>query len=866
MFIALRSFGGEQPRKSRRTLSVTGAQKAEQCNLWNDKLRPWYAPRLETRLSLADVRSVYRYTEGGYWFYWQTDVDVVRGPIAEDNNQRIYYTGDGAPKVTTISLATGVADTTVTSATAPGALQLIVASVTGFSVDSKVVIKSTVAGARGEGAVIKAIDTGTQTLTFYNPLVIATGIGFEVREAASNVYPIAFYDLGVPIPATALTASNQGSTGTVVAIDSDNLAVVEYEGPNDNLIADIVSPVNGSPIEIIASMTITGIAKVVQTVDIRTILYRDRGTALEEIVFEETRSFTVQGYRVIPGRFNPNIGEPDDPVYVPGEAFRLVTLVGESIVDQGTVVGDTPTYELVVEDEVIHDEDNGEGVVKAYVSSLDVRYFEAVSVELNDTSNLQPGDRIQFTGVEGDGTLSSINGVPLEILLINEDTNEVQVETDARGVYDNMTPGVWRQVFDVEDLVARTYVYTFVAQIGQKEMEGPPSPASSIINVGDGQTVNLSNIVNPETLVDGRPYTKVRIYRTEPGSANTDFLFVGEIDVPNTTFVDNKRATELGEVIVSTDWIPPPADLQGLVELPDGGMAGFRENELWFAEPYQPHAWPVKYVRVTQDKIVGLGVFGSSMLIATEGRPYIMIGIQEPTVGSLEETEVLQPCLSKRGLVDMGYAVVYPSPDGLVMVQSGSAQVITESLVTTREWNEQFAPSTMVAARYDDRYVGFYDDGNGTKGGFIFDPKNPGSTLVRLKDTVNEAYSDQSSGELFLVTTDQTTLDRIDSFDGDRHGVPDRFTWRSKAFASTRAASPSVALVEAVAYPVTLQLICDGEYLPTITVYSNRPHRVNAKNKAYNIWEVEVTGNTEIEGVYVAESMRTLGRLVEGDG
>lgn len=862
MFIALRSFGGERPRKSRRTLPINGAQEAVNCNLWNDKLRPWRAKAIETNLALPNVFSIYRYTEGGYWLYWQTDVDVVRGPIAEDDNQRIYYTGDGAPKVTTVSLATGLADTTLAANTVPGASSVAVASVVGFAVDEKIVISSALNPGQSQGITIKAIDGVSNILTFYGTLNFAYLTGDPVREAASSNYPIAFYDLGVPLPIAPLTAINQGNSGTVIAINSGQLDVIDNDTVTNNAIIAL-APVNGAPIEILLNVVVSGTSRVTQAVDVRVTLYRDRGTPNQEIVFEKVTPYTVQGYRVVPGRRNNNTGEPDDPTYILGEGYSLPAVNNESIVDSGTIAGDTPVYEVVVTEDIVNDDSTN--VFKTYRIKMDIRYNQAVTVQLNDVSSLQPGDRIQFTDVVGDESLQNINGSPLEILLINESVNQVLVDTNARGTYDDTVPGVWRQVFDSEDLIARAYVYTYVATIGLKEMEGPPSPVSSIINVGDGQVVNLSNIGDPTVLGDGRPYTSVRIYRTEPGSTNTDFLFVGEIAAGFTTFVDDKRATGLGEVLPSADWIPPPTDLKGLVELPDGGMAGFRENELWFAEPYQPHAWPVKYVRVTQSKIVGLGVYGSSMLLATEGRPYVMIGVQDPTVASLEEIEVLQPCLSKRGIVDMGYAIVYPSPDGLVMVQSGAASIITEGLVTVREWNDQFAPQTLIAARYDDRYVGFYNDGVNI-GGFIFDPKSPGSSFVRLTGTVNEAYSDPNSGDLFLVTTASNNLDRIDRFDSDIHGVPDFYRWRSKAFATTRAASPSVILVEARAYPVTVQLVCDDEYLDTITVYNNKPRRVNAKNKAYNIWEVEVQGNTEVEGIYVAESMRALASLVEGDG
>lgn len=43
----------------------------------------------------------------GYWFQWDEDVDVVRGPIADDDYLRTYWTGEAVPRFTTFTLAQG---------------------------------------------------------------------------------------------------------------------------------------------------------------------------------------------------------------------------------------------------------------------------------------------------------------------------------------------------------------------------------------------------------------------------------------------------------------------------------------------------------------------------------------------------------------------------------------------------------------------------------------------------------------------------------------------------------------------------------------------------------------------------------------
>ena len=54
-------------------------------------------------------KSIFRHGQGrtdeNYWMAWTTDVDVARGPVAGDTQERIYFTGDGVPKVTDASIA-----------------------------------------------------------------------------------------------------------------------------------------------------------------------------------------------------------------------------------------------------------------------------------------------------------------------------------------------------------------------------------------------------------------------------------------------------------------------------------------------------------------------------------------------------------------------------------------------------------------------------------------------------------------------------------------------------------------------------------------------------------------------------------------
>jgi len=103
----INAFGGMVPMASPRLLDTRYATKAVNINLTSGEAKPLRAPLQIGNNILSKVgvkKSIYRFgqdrTELDYWFHWLTDVDVVRGSIADDTTERTYFTGDGVPKYT----------------------------------------------------------------------------------------------------------------------------------------------------------------------------------------------------------------------------------------------------------------------------------------------------------------------------------------------------------------------------------------------------------------------------------------------------------------------------------------------------------------------------------------------------------------------------------------------------------------------------------------------------------------------------------------------------------------------------------------------------------------------------------------------
>jgi len=338
------------------------------------------------------------------------------------------------------------------------------------------------------------------------------------------------------------------------------------------------------------------------------------------------------------------------------------------------------------------------------------------------------------------------------------------------------------------DVITRIYVYTWVTAFGE---ESEPCPASNEISWQSGQTVTLSGFASTPT---GRNITKQRIYRSQPStSAGTDFYLIAERNASTGNFTDTVAFDEFAEVLPSREWNAPPAGLTGLTTLPNGMMAGFVGKDLYFCEPYYPHAWPEKYVLTMDYEIVALGAYGSTIVVMTTGQPYLVVGIT-PEAMAQEKLELNLPCINVRGVVDLGYAVAYPSYDGLVIVSGGQATVSTELLMTRNTWLKT-SPATFVAGQYNGRYFASYSyleaDGTASVGTFIFDLSGNTPFVLRGTAKADACYYDIPTAALYMLMGNQV-------FEWDALGqINEVMTWRSKEFVLPAPSSFGACYIEA---------------------------------------------------------------------
>lgn len=334
----------------------------------------------------------------------------------------------------------------------------------------------------------------------------------------------------------------------------------------------------------------------------------------------------------------------------------------------------------------------------------------------------------------------------------------------------------------------RVYVYTYVSTFGSLQEESAPSPASAIVSVLPGGTVTVNGFATAPT--SGYNITSRRIYRSVSGSTADNYQFVAEIPLATTSYADSLTAAQLGEVIPTIGWLPPPDDLAGLLAIPGGSLAGFSGNTVYFSEPFSPHAWPLAYAINVPARIVALGVFGTSVVVMTDRHPYIING---GVVGamSLERVPLLEPCLSKRSVVNSMEGVTYVCPDGLMQVGPRGAGLITESLFKRSEW-QTYQLANITAGTYDGRYIGFLPSTTAVTKSLVFSPDDiPALSLLEV--SAYTCHVDSANGDLFYLSD---VDNKIYQLDGDALN-PLTYTWKSKRFILPQATSFSVLKLDA---------------------------------------------------------------------
>lgn len=420
-------------------------------------------------------------------------------------------------------------------------------------------------------------------------------------------------------------------------------------------------------------------------------------------------------------------------------------------------------------------------------------------------------------------------------------------------------------------LVTRAYLYTNVNIYGEES--GPSLPVTAA-GKSDG-TWDLTGIDDPTTeFVDYAALDHKNVYRTITATnGQTTYFKLGEVDVGTTVFSDITTDSELAsnlEFEFSNGHLPP-LDLEGFIAMPNGFLIGWVGSDIYFSEAYALHSWPVEYVESTEYPIVGMGVFGQTAAVLTEGFPGAISGIS-PITCALVKTTVMEPCLSRGSIVNTPSGVYYASPNGLCAVTASGVQNITAQLITKEEWGKDFEPQFLRAVRYQQGYLAIraHPDVN-TRTAFYLDLSDLKVAVTELSefDGAWNTYGDVWSGEVFTLKTGQVY----------RHDPPTDlflpYRWKSKEFQylqknnfacyalfwdEDRADLESDDAVDILAAGISthLKVYADRRLVYDENVPLNGEAVRLPNGFKATVWQFEITGRAPVYQLHIASTVKEL--------
>lgn len=357
--------------------------------------------------------------------------------------------------------------------------------------------------------------------------------------------------------------------------------------------------------------------------------------------------------------------------------------------------------------------------------------------------------------------------------------------------------------------------------------------------------------------------------------------------------IDNAQVSTVAynDTLQTYSWYEPPLGLQGLTLHPNGFLCAFRGRDLFFSVPYRPHAWPEEFILTVEQPIVAIAVFDTSVLVMTEGHPYIATGVH-PSAMSLTKYQSPVPCTSYDAVIPFPGAVFFSSTDGLWMASGQGITNMTRELMGESHW-QHHSPDTLRAARDKNRMIAFYaetSDPVEVDTGFWLDLNSPTAAFGHLRgmeagspmENVANVQTDQFDGTCYLVANNSVwEFDPI-------YEPPLQMEWWSKAFDlpdplnfgaisvnwrreyHTIHGAPDYAGDELVVYVVPDELEFDeyADRLSTIDfgslwseddplVVPQRTIRLKAGFKARHWW-FRIVGNVVVEQVKLAEIAKDL--------
>jgi hypothetical protein len=401
----------------------------------------------------------------------------------------------------------------------------------------------------------------------------------------------------------------------------------------------------------------------------------------------------------------------------------------------------------------------------------------------------------------------------------------------------------------------RSYCYRLKNKFGQ--YSAPSYPSNSIsLDAQNTVTVNLPTAFDPSYNI-----TDIEVFALETtadmagNKAPADWFSVAEVPAGTATVTD--AYNELGDLLDSEDYDPPPGDLQDVQYWRTGQLAGLAGKKIVFSDKNRFQSWPASARHSFHDTPVALMVGSAIGFVATNGRPALIALNADCDAQSCHKvTDSLtvdpHPIVSKRSAVMHNDHGIWATKDGLLMISpNGATKLLTAKFYTQDQWRA-LRPETMIGAVHDGVYYGFTDE-------IGFRLHLPDNTYAAAYDTelTTLKFAQGKPTALYRSFTDELYLQFADGVYWWNEGADFMILrWHGAVFDLPATTAMTAYKVVHEHADVLVNHWADDELIDTENVRSIRPHRLPIAN-ALN-WQVEIETTGEVKEYHLATSVRDL--------
>lgn len=383
----------------------------------------------------------------------------------------------------------------------------------------------------------------------------------------------------------------------------------------------------------------------------------------------------------------------------------------------------------------------------------------------------------------------------------------------------------------------RAYVYTMVNTYNE---ESAPSPAN-IVSLTYMDYVDVTTAL--PSFTGYTPRASTNIYRTF--GTNPTYFKITTTDLGSNVYKDETyKASDIGVPLPSLDWDIPETGMSGLVAMPNGFFAAYKNNMLYFSEPFRPHAWP--YAMSFPNNIVGICPDAQSLVVTTNTGAYMVLG-STPSNMAQQKLPLPQAGIAQRLMINLEGAVAYASADGIVLVQgSQSTMTLSQKFYSREDWRLTFSSiSDDARFGYTDGYLVMVSSQEAK--GIIIRLDEAAGTLTQFNETFDSMF--------YLPITDTLYYSKGANVYRFRDASAGYYTldWWSKDFTMPNYINFGAFFIRCTA-STTVTIYVDGTSWHTFTAAATGYYRLPAGKRALR-WSVRVQTTGKIEEIAMAESM-----------